>query len=498
MGEDRPRNMASGSRGGRVARSGRRRGGSRPASKRLLMILFHFPPIGGVSMARNVGNVEHLPRSGWAPLVISPRGGSTLEDPDALSLVAPGTHVVRTRWFAPNSLRPIVSLLRVLSRLPNAARSASSPSRRDHGVVGRPDTSETGRERVGGAPSRYWRVQQLMFFPDSEIGWLPFAVAAALRIHGSNRFEAVYSTSSPITAHLIAGIVKRLTGAPWVAEFRDPWIGNPVARPLPWLHRRLQVRIERWIVHEADRLVFLSPGTMQRYRSRYPRAAEMITITNGHDRTEVEPQSQTRSPSLRSSPYRIVWTGALYRPDELQLFLEALAALVSRRPALNGQLEVHFYGHVSDDCQAVADRFGGTGQLDGMLRFRGFVPRRVALQALADADAALVMLGSRPGMEQFVPGKIFDCIGLSKPLLAVLPAGDARDILVDLEWGIIADPHIDDVGRAVEQLLASPAPTRLADPTGKYDRVTLVARLAETVDEAMADVRRKRGVRATP
>ena len=99
-------------------------------------------------------------------------------------------------------------------------------------------------------------------------------------------------------------------------------------------------------------------------------------------------------------------------------------------------------------------------------------------------------------MEQFVPGKLFDCIGLNKQVLAILPRGDARDILDELDWGIIANPDVADIGRAVERLLTLPAPTRLADPAGKYDRVALAARLADTVREATA-VRRARAARET-
>lgn len=343
-------------------------------------------------------------------------------------------------------------------------------------------TRASGRDtrRRAEAPSLLWRLQQLVFFPDSEIGWLPFAVAAAIRAHRAARFDAVYSTSAPVTAHLVAGIVKRLTGVAWVAEFGDPWIGNPVAEPLPWLHRRLQARLERWIVHSADRLVFVSPSTTRLYRGRYPRAVEMVTITNGHDRSEMIVPGEEREPNR----YRIVWAEALYRAGELQLFLEALEALVRRRPALVDQLQVVLYGHVSDECQLVADRFGGDGSLGGMVRFHGFVPRRAALEAVAAADAALVMLGAGAGMGQFVPGKLYESLGQSKQVLAVLPPGDAREILQELDWGVIADPDVADIGRAIELLLTLPAPSRLADPSGKYDRVVLARRLADTLTAA--------------
>ena len=157
----------------------------------------------------------------------------------------------------------------------------------------------------------------------------------------------------------------------------------------------------------------------------------MVTITNGHDRSE------TIMPSARveRGRYRIVWTGTLDRPDELLVFLQAIDALLTR-VQLAKQLEVDFYGNVSDSCKAIWARFAARARLVEAVRFHGFVPRRVALQAVADADAALVMLGSGPGMGQFVPGKLFDYLGQSKEVLAVIPPGDARDILDELQWGV--------------------------------------------------------------
>jgi glycosyltransferase involved in cell wall biosynthesis len=247
----------------------------------------------------------------------------------------------------------------------------------------------------------------------------------------------------------------------------------------------LQSRIERWIVHSADQLVFLSPSTARVYRRRYPHAAAMAVITNGHDATEVIERKATNNAAGR---YRIVWTGELYRPAELAMFLEAIKLLIDRRPALGDTLAVDFFGHVTDECNAIADRFSRDGSLAGVIRFHGFVPRRAALQEVADADAALVMLGSGAGVGQFVPGKLFDYLGQNKQVLAVLPPGDARDILEELNWGVIADPDVEQIGRAIERLIELPTAQRLADPEGRFNRAILAGRLADTLRAATGDV----------
>ena len=471
--------------------------GGRPA-RAVLMVLFFFPPLGGVSMSRNVRNVEYLPHHGWTPVVLAPRHAGGPLDPDALALVAPATTVIRARSLEPQHLRrAITPLLGVAAGLRRSRPPARSAPRDGNGVNGAAPGALRTASANRPAPGWLWRVHRLLSFPDSRVGWLPFAVVAGLRAVRARSFDAVYSTSPPVTSHLVAGIVARLGRVPWVAEFRDPWLGNPITEalggPRPWLHRRLQVRIERWIIRSADRIVFVSPSTARLYRRRYPGAREMVTIPNGHDRSEVIDRGPAKVPSGR---YRIVWTGTLDRPDELQVFLEALQALTARRPALAEELDVAFYGHVSDSCRTVADRFTSEPLLGSIVRFEGFVPRRDALAALADADAALVMLGAGPGVGQFIPGKLFDCLGQSTQILAVLPPGDARDILLDLGWGVIADPDAADIERAIERLVTLPPPTPPADPEGKYDRDALAGHLADTLGAATDSARRARATRS--
>jgi glycosyltransferase involved in cell wall biosynthesis len=452
-------------------------------ARRVLMVLYFFPPLGGVSMARNVRHAQHLPKHGWTPVVLTPRaGGFELKDPEALGLLPPGLEVIRARSLEAGHVRPAAIAVRDLmgERLPRRRRRPA--------VDSSPSPVQTSDPRQ---LSRLGWLRLLLFFPDDQVGWLPFALRAALQSGGGTRFDAVFSTSSPVTSHLIAGLFARLTGTPWIAEFRDPWIGNALAAPLPWLHRRLQTKLERWIVRSADRVVCVTPSLSRMYQRRYPGAA-VVTVTNGYDRSERrEPATATAGNADR--PFRIVYTGTLYRESELSIFLEGVDRLVRRRPDLAGGLEVVFYGEVTAPCRAVAERFIREGHLGGVLRFAGFVPRHVALEALTEADAALVLLGGGPGMGLFVGGKLYDYIGQDRQILAMVPPGDARDVLEGLSWGVIADPDPADVERAVELLLALPAPDRPADPEGTYDRAVLAGRLADVLTEASAARLPRRG-----
>jgi glycosyltransferase involved in cell wall biosynthesis len=432
------------------------------------MVLYHFPPLGGIAMSRNIRHVQHLPRYGWTPVVITP-GSAAYEprDPGALDLVPPDLRVIRTRSIEAGHVRPYAVRARDALRR-RRARVADKPI---------PGTWEA-QDRLAGLA----RLRRFLFFPDDQMYWLPFALPAALRAHRATPFDVAYSTSPPVTSHILAGLLKRLAGVPWVAEFRDPWLGSAFAARLPWLHRRLQVKLERWIVRSADRVVCVTPSLTRMYQRRYPEAPGIVTITNGYDRAET-----AKPPTKRSGPrrFRVVYTGTLDRPRELQVFLEGLDRLIARRPALADCLEFVFYGTVAESCRAIADRFAATGHLAGVLSFPGFVPRRAAIEALAHADAALVLLGDGPGMHVISHGKIYDYLGQNMQILAMVPPGDARDLLDGLRWGVVANPDPVDVERAIERLLSLPVPDRPADPEGRYDRATLAGRVAATLRDAV-------------
>jgi glycosyltransferase involved in cell wall biosynthesis len=455
------------------------------------MVLYYYPPSGGTSMSRNARNVQYLPRYGWRPTVLTPRNAAFhLLDERSRELIPPETRVVRTPILEAGHVRPMI--VSMLGRLRRAGAGVASRFTSGSGWIG-----SSGPD-VQARPSGLERLRQAVFFPDDQIAWLPFALAAALRAHRAAPFDAVYSTSSPITSHLIAGLFSRWTGVPWVAEFRDPWVGNALGPRLPWLHRRLRAKLERWIVGSADRVVGVSPGITQLYRKRYPDAPEMVTITSGYDRTEAAKQgsSERLGTPRAGARFRIVYTGTLDRPDELAVFLEGVDRLIGQRPELRTRISIAFFGFATDACRAIAEKHAA-GRLDGIVELRGFVPRVEALEAVAAADAALILLGQGPGMGLFIPGKLFDYLGQNVQILAMLPPGDSREILESLQWGVICDPDPGQVAAAVERLISLPPPARPADPAGTYDRVRLAGALAASLD-AVTTRRRDIGVPSVP
>ncbi|MEI8334574.1 MAG: glycosyltransferase, partial [Chloroflexota bacterium] len=260
-------------------------------ARRVLMILYEFPPLGGIGMSRNVRNVQHLPRHGWTPVVITPRDASTSRvDADSLRLVPDGVAIVRTRLVGPRELHRAAAVAKAASgrarrvAIALGLGSGAPPPRRGEAEgTACPDEAEALDRHA--APDLPSRIRRFLFFPDEAVGWVPFAIAGAMAARRPIPCDAIFSTSHPVSAHLVAGVAKCLTGLPWVAELRDPWLGNRLTESVygarPWLHRRLQFKIERWIARSADELVCVTPSLARMYQRRYP-AATITVIPNGY------------------------------------------------------------------------------------------------------------------------------------------------------------------------------------------------------------------------
>jgi glycosyltransferase involved in cell wall biosynthesis len=267
----------------------------------------------------------------------------------------------------------------------------------------------------------YRWVRNAIAFPDSHAGWIPFAYSAGRRAIRAEKIDAVVASIGPFSSGVVAKMLSRSTGVPYVLDFRDGWLDDPYAVRPTRLHQWGHARLEKWTVSKADAVTVYGDFLQDRLAERYPSLAGRIhTLPNGYDPADLE----GIVPAERSEGlHRVVYTGNLYEHHRgnFQVLLTALRELPG---ALRSKLEVLFVGRTYEGAQGqVAE-----ARLGDVVRFTGYVPHAEALRYLASADAALLLV--RAGDVSSLTGKVFEYLGMGLPIVAcVEPGGTCAHML---------------------------------------------------------------------
>jgi glycosyltransferase involved in cell wall biosynthesis len=413
-------------------------------ARRVLMLAYFFPPLGGGGVQRTLKHVKYLPAEGFAPVVLTTRPvWSPMRDATLASDVHPDAVVIRARE---------IPLQLAKWGLHGALRRAGLP---------------TG-------------VTAYIGWPDEAAGWVPAATWHALRTTRRLRPDVLYSTSSPVSAHLVAGLVSRATGIPWVADFRDPWATNTqlehVARPVAALSARLEreiVRRARFVVVADDSIELLGVDARDERR---------VLISNGVDPDDAPAALGYR----RGNRFRISFVGTLYGERNLAPVFAALRALIDRGVVDADHLELRIVGAgaligVADDARLP-------------VTWTGYVDHARALEEMATAD---VLLLYEPVVKRTPSAKVYEYLVAGRPVLCIAGRDNPASRLVEeLAAGPCAEPSDQGaIEAAIEALYARWCVGELAvepevrgETLRRFSRAVLARQLARVLEAAAADL----------
>ena len=435
--------------------------------RRALMITYHFPPVGGIGVERSLKHVTFLPGHGWQPVVVAPRNsGYRIVIPESLERIPAGTEVQRATTIEPAHVRRAVAWLLGRRTPAGVATTRAAPS----------DAGGSARGLRSAMNAAWAFAVPRIFFPDDQLLWVPGAIRAGRAAHARDRVHLVYSSSPPVSGHLAAAVLSDLLGIPWIADFRDPWIGNAFVPHMPAIHRWLQRHLERSIIVRADRVLFATSTWRDRYARRYPRHAErFVHVPNGYDPADLD-VGQADQATDAAEAKTLIHAGSIYGERELSVFLDGLALALRRDPAMRDRLRVQFVGMLNPRNRVIAE--ARRSELHPVVSFLDFRPRAEVIGMERAAHAGLILIADDPGRDADVNAKLYEYIGLDLPVLAIAPRGETRATLAELRWGVGVDPTPEAIAGGIADILERPRPDRRADPDGHYDRRSLTARLA--------------------
>lgn len=421
--------------------------------RKVLLIAYYFPPIGGSGVQRPTKFVKYLPEFGWQPTVISTDCpyGDGIEGRDEMLLVDIPAPVRVWRVPTPQP-RPVYRLAQWFRW-----RSAAVEAYR-RGVTPPPATVTPEEQR---SPNPAARLRHAMLAPlylihnppvDPALYWALRIVPLARQIIRWEQIDVVLTTVPPWSALLTGALLRRLTGRPWVADFRDPWTDNEFTYAPTPRRRRCDEFLERRLLDAADAVISVTPPWLEGLRRKTRRADKpFVLIPNGWDRDDFPDLAAVRAglPPPTSADGRIVLLhpGSAYKGEPLPL-LAALDRLAAEGMALD-RLCFHFIGYVHpEDRQAIlASPHARLFRLDPQR-----VPHDRALRLMRETHVLLLLLRKGPGASS---GKIFEYMVAGRPVLASgAPAGVAGQMVQACGIGsVVAPEDVGEMARVLRQVI---------------------------------------------
>ena len=254
-------------------------------------------------------------------------------------------------------------------------------------------------------------------YPDSEKGWKLFAVKAGSEILQNEDIDAIISSSSPVTSHLIAKKLKIKHKIPWVADFRDLWTQNHYYMYGP-LRKLVYKRLELKTLSVADALVTVSQPWAEKLSALHG-GKKTYTITNGFD-----PEKMSTGQIDLTSKFTITYTGLIYtgKQDPSKLFV-VLRDLISDGVMDPDEVEVRFYGH---EVEWLANDIGEYG-LSAVAKQYGPVPRETSFKKQRESQLLLLLNWEDQREKGVYPGKVFEYLAAQRPVLAT--GGFGNDVI---------------------------------------------------------------------
>ena len=348
---------------------------------RVLMIAYHYPPLCGSSgIQRTLRFSQDLLSFNWQPSVLS-------------------THSRAFEKTSDDLLRDIPAGMDVQRAFALDARRHLSLFKRYPAWIARPDR---------------W------------ISWLLGALVTGFRMIRRQRPDVIWSTYPIPTAHLIGYWLSRLSGLPWVADFRDPMahVGYPTDQAT-W---NSYLRVEQKVFAQASRMVFTTPGAARLYKQRYPAKADCIrVIENGYNETSFETlEGESRQSALNPGKVTLLHSGIVYpqwrNPNEL---FAALRRLMDAKLVDSEGLRLRF--RASEHADFLLPMVSAHGLAD-VVQILPPVGYKAALAEMCAADGLLV-LQSADCSDQ-IPAKVYEYVRAQKPVLGLCgTTGDTADVL---------------------------------------------------------------------
>jgi len=400
--------------------------------KRVLVIAYEYPPLGGGGVFRTLKFTKYLPHFGWKPYVLTVKNPEyRVRDPTLLKEVPQEAKIYRVFSFEHKFFH--------------------------------------FERRLFGC--------RWIFIPDANIGWLPFAMKKGKEVITREKIDVIYATAPIFTSLLIGCLLKRETGKPLIVDFRDPWTQNVFIRYPTKFHRKIEEKMEETVLRVADYVITATESMKAELANKYPFISKRcVTITNGFDPEDFRNLKR----ESHEEKFIITYTGGFYGLRTPEYFLTALRELIDEDEELKENLEVLFVGQVGRQGREIVRKL----QLHNVVKLIPYTSHKRSIEYQVNSDVLLLVI-TEAGITSFpgaVTAKLFEYLAARRTILGLVPSeGEAAHIIKSMKAGIVSSPkNVNSIKGAITELYQKWKNETLTTPESdisKYSRKMLTKKL---------------------
>lgn len=372
--------------------------------KKVLVILYYFPPMGGSGVQRALKFVKYLPEFGWKPVILCPEAGVYPQMDYSFE---------QFDWFKDLQIH----------RVPNATpQGQKNWKTRLFNLFG-----ENGRKVLRWLAS--WS-----YFPDNKIGWIKTAENQATAILTEQAFDAILSSGPPFSNHILAAKLSAKFKIPLFLDYRDAWAENHMFHfPTPY-HRKKHRHTQDAVNSRANTVIAINEAIAQTLKIEQ---LAIEVISQGYDQEDLNlAQRLDSDPRLKDRSYRyLLHNGIFYNERRTREIFIALSLLIERNP--DYRLKLVLQGGLAEGDIRKAKALG----IEEHIIDLGYQPHVQSLANAMACDALMLLIGHRKKPEQIVTGKIFEYFAMAKPIVGCVPDGAASKLLKEYGNCFLAKPY---------------------------------------------------------
>ena len=428
-----------------------------PNAKKVLIITYYWPPSGGSGVQRWLHFSRYLSQLGWEPIIYTPENAEApVEDNSLLDGLTESIHVIKYPIWEPF----------------NAYKALT-------GKKGK--KLQTGFLNEGGKQDKKW-LQKLslwmranLFIPDAKKFWIKPSIKQLTDFLTEHPVDMIVSTGPPHTTHLIALGLKRATGTPWLADFRDPWTNIDWFDKLPMTRLAIarHKKLEQAVLREATGITCVSRTWTQEFEVLANRPVKLIT--NGF-----APSDFAHFDKKPDAGFTILHTGSLNADRNPVFFWRFLAEEISRNTILKSNLKIQLVGAVDVSVLQSLNELGLSSYLDQ----KPFIPHQEVIELMSSCSLLLLPLNNVKNQQGIIPGKLFEYLASNQAILAIGPkTGDSAQILHEQANTLVIDFNEMPTWSQMERLCENKIDR--SETLQKYSRQELAKEMGQYLTELM-------------